>query len=121
MVYGAPRLQRVFNRLMDLEKILAGGGESAWRLLVPAFRASTKDDYELDPDNTELQAQIDEFIHKLRNWLDVEGLDVQMFGGSIVDPSPAVKGYIAMVAAATGIPQRILMEQRTGRTGQRTG
>ncbi len=114
MVYGAPRLRRVFNRLMDLEKILAGGGESAWRLLVPAFLASTKDDYELDPDNTELQAQIDEFIHKLRNWLDVEGLDVQMFGGSIVDPSPAVKGYIAVIAAATGIPQRILMGSERG-------
>ena len=41
-VYGLPRLQSVYNRLEDLLKIMAGSGESAWRLLYKGWSPPPK-------------------------------------------------------------------------------
>jgi len=113
-IYAIPRLERVYNRLMDLDKVLAGGGESAWRMVVPRYIAAARDDYAINPDNTALSEQIDQFIHDLRNWLDVEGVDVTEFAGAIVDPSPAVQAYTTVISGALGIPTRILMGSERG-------
>lgn len=113
-VYGLPRLQSVYNRLEDLLKIMAGSGESAWRLLYKGLVASTKDGYDLNDSDDTIADRVDEYIHDMKRFLLLEGMDVKIEGGEIVDPSPVVKIIIAIISAATGIPQRILLGSERG-------
>lgn len=113
-VFGLPRLQAVYNRLEDLLKAMAGSGEAAWRLMHKGIIASTRDGYRLDDDDDETQDKVDEYIHDLRRFLTLEGMDVNIEGGEIVDPSNLVKIIIALISAATGIPQRILLGSERG-------
>lgn len=112
-LYGEPRLKAVFNRLEDLEKVLAAAGESAWKLMYKGLVLSTKDGYAAD-DDAETDAKVDEYIHKLRRFVKLEGFDVDIEGGEVVDPSPLVDKYLDFVAASTQIPKRILLGSERG-------
>ena len=78
-VLGTPRLEPVFNRLMDLEKILGGDAEMFWRSARPGFKGNVKDDYTMTPKAKEaLLSQLDEYEHNLRRFLVNEGVDVTL-------------------------------------------
>lgn len=116
-VFGTPRLQACWNRLIDLEKILPAAGEAAWKLLDAGQIISTRDGYQLPDDPVLLGAmreQIDEFMHNLRRFLLIEGIDAQPVSGQVTDPTGLVKVNISLIAAATGIPQRILLGAEAG-------
>lgn len=113
-VYGVPRLMGVFNHLEDLLKVMAGSGESAWRLLFKGIVASTKDGYKLADENDETEDKIDEYIHEFKRFLLLEGMDVKIEGGEIVDPTGLVTIIIALISAATGYPQRLLLGSERG-------
>lgn len=126
---GRPRLELVFNRLMDLEKILAASGEGAWRVLVPSYVMATKDGYRLPAINPaapedvqaveraaieEQEAQLDELVHGLRRWLQLEGMEPHPLPADIQDPSAAVNVVLQMIAAAMRIPLRVLIGSERG-------
>lgn len=113
-VYGVPRLRSVFNRLIDLDKIMAGTGEAGWRLLVPAYAAVARDGFEYDPEDEDFNNAIDEFTNKLRRWLGMTGMDITEFAGKMVDPSGAVKLIVAVISGARSIPQRLLLGSEAG-------
>ena len=122
-VYGTPRLQAVINRLIDLEKVLAATGEGGWMAMQPGFVLGTRDGYRLPwadpsmPDDmraalqeqaSDQESQIDEFVHGLRRWLALDGMEATQLTGEMGDPSAAVMAFLQMISAATGIPWRIL-------------
>jgi uncharacterized protein len=113
-VYGTPRLEAVFNNLEDILKIMAGAGEAAWRLINKGIIASTKEGYALDDDDEVTNEKVEEYIHDLKRYLLLEGMDIKVEGGEIVDPSGVIRISIALISAATGIPQRILLGSEAG-------
>jgi len=114
-VAGTPRLQAVFNRLLDLEKIVGGSAEMFWRGARPGFKGVVDKDFQLTPDSEEgLQDQFDEYENALRRFLLLEGVDVEALAQVISDPSNTVDVQIQMISAVTGIPKRILMGSERG-------
>lgn len=116
-VFGAPRLEAVWNRLVDLLKIMAGSGEAAWKLLDVGQILTTTDGRRLPTDPEQLGAledQVDEFVHGLRRWLLADGLQTNPISGSVTDPSGLVTINVSLISAATGIPQRILLGSERG-------
>ena len=111
---GSPRLEGVWNRLVDLDKIAAATGEAGWRAMVPGYAFSTKDGYELDGYNAERTAQLDEFTHDLRRYIELNGMDVEELGGQLQDPSGAVNVILKLISAGTGIPLRKLTGSEMG-------
>lgn len=111
---GSPRLEVVWNRLIDLDKIAAANGEAGWRMMVPGYVFSTKDGYELGGDSAEHTAQLDEFTHDLRRWLELNGMEVEELGGQLQDPSGAVNVILKLISAGTGIPLRKLTGSEMG-------
>jgi uncharacterized protein len=111
---GSPRLEAVWNRLLDLEKVAAATGESGWRLMMPGYVFSTKDGYELGPDADNHSEQLDEFTHELRRWLELNGMEVQELAGTLQDPSGAVNVALKLISAGTGIPLRKLTGSEQG-------
>ena len=116
-VYGQPRLEPIYNRLMDLQKVLGSSAEAYWKLIYKGLTISTKDGYAL-PSNadevSELEDKIDDYVNDFRRFLLLEGMDVNDLGSQNVDPSNLVDVILSVIAATRGIPKRILMGSELG-------
>jgi hypothetical protein len=116
-VYGRPRLERVLNRLDDIMKIVGGSAEATWKLMRKGFLLSAKEGYQ-QPTNSEtrrdVDAQIEEYDHGLRRFIRLTGVDAQDLGSEVVDPSGLFGIVLSLIAAASGIPQRILIGSERG-------
>ncbi len=115
-IYGEPRLQCVWNRLDDLEKLAGGGSEAFWR------RADGGKQFDLDPTLTvdepakdKLRTQLEEYEHDMRRFLLTRGVKINDLGSDVADFKNNVESIIGLIAAGTGIPQRVLMGSEQGK------
>ena len=114
-VYGVPRLEAVYNRMMDLEKIVGGDAEMFWRGARPGYHGKLDPDFMATTEfKKDLEDQIDEYEHNLRRFLINEGVELKALDSQISDPSPHVDVIIQMVSAQTGIPKRVLTGSERG-------
>jgi len=114
-VYGTPILQAVYNRLLDLEKLVGGSAEMFWRGARPGYQGKLREDYTLPTDVEEqLMGQVDEFEHNLRRIFVNEGVDLEALETQVSDPINHVDVQIQMISAVTGIPKRILTGSERG-------
>jgi uncharacterized protein len=114
-VYGTPRLEAVFNRLMDLEKLVGGDAEMFWRGARPGFHGKVDPEYTMTQDTKDdLLNQLDEYEHNLRRFLINEGMDIEALTQQISDPSSHVDTQLKMISAETGIPMRVLSGSERG-------
>jgi len=114
-VYGTPRLQSVFNRLMDMEKLVGGDAEMFWRGARPGYQGVLKDDYQMPTEVLEeLKTQIKEYEHDLRRILINEGVELKSLAQQIADPKNHVDILIQMICSEKGIPKRILTGSERG-------
>ena len=116
-LYGTPRLEAAFNRLIDLDKVVPGAGEAGWRLLVPSIVLKTQDGVRLPTGATERQAvedQASELVHGLRRAMLAQGLDPEIISAELQDPTAIVDVMLRLISAVTGIPKRILEGSERG-------
>jgi len=114
-VHGVPVLESVWNRLMDLEKLVGGSAEMFWRGARPGYQGVINEDYTLTPKvEAELQDQLDEYEHNLRRVLLNEGLELKEMAPQVADPKEHVDIQIQMISSITGIPKRILTGTERG-------
>lgn len=114
-LFGLPRLKVVWNRLEDLAKAVGGSAEMFWRGARPGYAAKMDNDVEIgDTDKQEFQQQLSEYEHDLRRWLRLQGVDIQALTPQVADPSSHVDVQISMIAAASGIPKRLLIGSERG-------
>lgn len=111
---GRPKLKRIYNRLMDWDKVVGGVAEVAWR------SADRKLIFNLDPemgdieDEDELEEQLDEVAHGIRTYLQSRGMDVDAIEGEVQDPSGLTGVFKEEISADQDIPQRILTGSERG-------
>lgn len=114
-VKGMPRLQSVYNRLMDIEKLVGGDAEMFWRGARPGYAGKTDKDFQMtETEMDALQDQFDEFEHNLRRILVADGVEMKALAQQIADPKNHVDVQIQMISAVTGIPKRILTGSERG-------
>lgn len=114
-VFGRPRLQRVFNLLDDMMKLVGGAAEATWKLMRKGFVLDLDPEANLNAaDLASLEEQIDEYDHGLRRFMKTRGMNVMDLGSEVVDPSGPFGLIVDLIAGATGIPQRILLGSERG-------
>ncbi len=113
-VFGQPRMQRAFNLLDDLLKIVGGGAEATWKNMDKGLHADVRDGFDNPDDEETLSEEIDEYQHGLRRFLRTRGMNIQALGSDVVDPTGLFNAVIGLVAAASDIPQRILLGSERG-------
>lgn len=114
-VYGVPPLEPIFNRLLDLEKVMGGGAETFWLTANRGMMLSADKEARLDEDDIKkMKEQAEEFQHQLRRYLIGTGMTAQVLGSEAPDPGPNVDKLLDEVAGATGIPKRILIGSERG-------
>jgi hypothetical protein len=114
-VFGSPRLERVYNLLDDLEKVTGGGAEAFWLQVRQGMQFNLDKDAIVSPEDvTDMQNQIDEYMHNMRRAFRTKGVNVEMLGSQTSDFGPAATAIIEQIAAGSGIPQRILTGSEQG-------
>lgn len=114
-VFGRPRLKRVLNRLMDLEKITAATGEAFWQLADQVLVSKLDKDVSIEGDDlTDYREALEDIYHDLRRQIVLKGGELEWVGGSTPDPENAADLCMSLIAAASGIPKRILFGSETG-------
>lgn len=113
-VFGTPRLQAVYNRLEDLEKILGGSAEMFWQAGFPGYALEADPDLEFDQNLSALNDQIEKYMHGLSRYMRLQGIKVNTLSQQVSDPNQHVAVQIQMISAETGIPQRILLGSERG-------
>lgn len=113
-VFGEPRLQKVYNRLQDLDKVVGPAAEAFWQLVVKGYALSVKDGYELADDGAAAIEEWQNYIHGLQRLIRAEGIDFDELGAKPEDPSGVFSVIIQLISGKTGIPQRILLGSERG-------
>jgi hypothetical protein len=110
-VYGVPRMQKLFNRLYDLRKILGGSGEMFWKGGFPGYS------FEMDPNARALTAAeletlketLAEFANGLQRYLATQGVSAKSLATQLANPKGHVEVQLEVIAIVLGVPKRIFM------------
>jgi len=114
-IFGVPRLMPVFNRLMDLEKVVGGSAETFWFNSRPGMGLWADKDAQLDKETiADMKTQAEDFANQLRRILVGSGMTAQSFTATVADPKPNVETLLDLIAGATEIPKRILIGSERG-------
>jgi hypothetical protein len=119
LVFGIPRMQPVFNRLLDLRKIKGGSAEMFWKGAFPGIS------FEIDPrfvaddpdfDKEEFREEIKKYADGLQRYLTLVGIKANTLAPNISEnPDRHVKIQMQAIASHYGIPLRIFEGSEEGR------
>jgi len=109
-VLGIPRMQTVYNRLLDLRKIVAGSGEMFWRGAYPGFVAKLDEGVTLtDTEKTTLREELKDYADGLQRWMSLGGVSIEELKPQLCGPKEHIEGILHYIAITLGIPFRILL------------
>lgn len=106
--YGTPRMECVYNRLLDIRKILGGSGEMFWKGGFPglAFESNPEPgDAAIDLDS--LKDQMESYMNGLQRYLAMEGMTVKSLAPQVAGPKEHTDTNMRNIAISLGIPYRI--------------
>jgi len=114
-IFGTPRLEAVFNRLDDLEKVVGGSGEAFWQQGFPGLHFDIRDDADIDDQTLpDLKEATEKYVHRLERVIRTQGVDVKTLTSQIADPSKLVAVYLDLISGTTQIPKRVLIGSERG-------
>lgn len=114
-VFGHSRLEAVYNVLDDILKLTGGSAEMFWLSANRGLHIDVDKDVEMkaeDADN--LSEEIDEYENELRRVIRTRGVKITSLGSEVADPRGVFDVQMSLLAAATGIPKRVLMGSEAG-------
>lgn len=114
-VIGRPRLRAVWNYLDDLDKVVGGGAEAAWKRMDPGMQLDIDPEIMLDQkEETALSDMIDEYVHGLRRVVQTRGAKMQILSAGVSPFGANSDSLLDLIAGTTGIPKRILIGSERG-------
>ncbi|MDX9802918.1 MAG: DUF1073 domain-containing protein [Dehalococcoidales bacterium] len=115
---GIPRLEAPLNDLQSLDYVAGGSGEMFWRGALPGHAFVAREGVQFPATGTTaatgLDDQITSFLHNLKRYLKLEGVDVQSLAPNVSSPKDHFDVLVSCLSAATGIPKRILLGSERG-------
>lgn len=114
-LYGKPRLRAVWNRLDDLDKILGGGAEAAWKRMDPGLQIDIDPEIELSVEEEDrLDAELDEYHHGARRHLRTRGGKISPLAANVAAFGSNATAIMEQISGTCGIPRRILIGSERG-------
>ncbi len=107
-IYGTPRMEPVYNRLLDIRKVLGGSGEMFWKGGFPGLSFETQPDVEgIDVDS--IKDQMELYMAGLQRYLAMEGINVKSLTPQVSSPKEHIESNMRNIAISLGIPYRIFL------------
>jgi hypothetical protein len=114
-IFGQPRLQRVWNRLDDLDKCVGGGSEASWLRAHPGYQLDLDKELQLDEEaQDDLDDEIEEFKHGISRFMQTRGVRMEVLNAEVANFDKNVDSILGLIAAGSKIPQRILSGSERG-------
>jgi hypothetical protein len=111
LVFGIPRMQPMFNRLLDLRKIKGSSAEMLWRGGFPGLSIELDPQFVADNptfDKDELREQVQHYMDGLQRQLLLVGMKATTLQPNIVEnPEKFVRIQEEAIATCQGVPYRI--------------
>lgn len=115
LVYGTPALEAIWNYLDDLDKIVGGGAEAAWKRMDPGKQ------FNLDPETTfkdgeldKIKEQVSEFDHGLTRNLYTRGVDMNVLQAPVHAFGANAETLLQFACATTNYSKRWFMGSEIG-------
>lgn len=120
-VTGDPIMELIYNRLQDLEVVTGGGSEMFWRGAFGGMALKMPAEAELsEQSKTDLKSEVEAYQMGLSRVMRLVGVEPQQFSPTMANPQPLVSCILRLIAAATGIPERILTGSERGELASNT-
>lgn len=115
-VFGVPRMQPVYNRLVDLRKLYAGSAEMYWRGAFPGFALETHPQLggDVSIDKSVLRDEMENYMNGLQRYMALMGMSAKSLAPQVVDPSPQINIQLDAICIRLGIPKRIFVGSERG-------
>lgn len=115
-VFGTPRIQTVYNRIMDLQKLYGGSAEMYWRGAFFGLALETQPQLEGDVvwDKDATSDQLEQYFNTLQRYIAIEGVNAKVLAPTVVDPSNQIDVQITAICILLDIPKRIFMGSERG-------
>lgn len=114
-VYGTPRLESVYNRIFDLQKVVGGSAEMFWLGARNGLVFEADDGSQITPADVDaLEEDAEAYQHQIRRLLTSKGGKWRVLESQVPDPKSNYEVAIALIAGAKGMPQRILTGSEAG-------
>ena len=115
-IYGVPRLQRCYNSLLDLEKVLGSAGEMFYKGAYPGFAVEATDNMlgTVSFDSDSIRNELAMYENNLQRFLALKNARLVPISSSYADPTGMVEGYFKQIAIANAVPVRILLGSERG-------
>jgi hypothetical protein len=111
-VFGAPRMKPVYNRLLDIRKVVSGSGEMFWRGAYPghAFEVDPERKTALtDTEKTSIRDEFKAYSEGLQRYIAVSGMKVKSLPPQVEDPTGHLEAQLKFIALTLGIPYRVFI------------
>jgi hypothetical protein len=122
-IFGLPRLERIWNLLDDLDKVIGGGAEAFWLRANQGLHLDVDKDMELktatgSSDITTVLASLKEqselYKHQIDRWIRTKGVKVNTLGSDVADFTGPADAIVTQISGALRIPKRILTGSEMG-------
>ena len=114
-IFGVPRLQLVYNIILDIEKVLGCSGEMFYKGTYPGYAIQTANTgLPIKFDNEEIARKMAEFQNGYQRWIGLQNATITALPSMYSEPSGLLDQYITMIAIATAVPDRILKGSERG-------
>lgn len=114
-IFGEPRMKPVYNRLLDVRKVLSGSGEMFWKGGFPGLGfQTTKENSDATIDGVALKTQVEKYQSGLQRYLALQGLEVKTLEPNIADPHSHLEVQVDYISISIGVPKRIFMGSERG-------
>lgn len=115
-INGYPILERVFNRLDDIEKIVGGSAEMFWQAGSKGLQVDVDKDIVMSEEMAKaLDDELEDYSNDVRRFLRTQGVKVNSLGGQTINPEPVFNVVMSIISTTTGIPQRIFIGSEQGK------
>jgi len=114
-VFGTPRMQRVYNQLLDIRKILGGSGEMFWKGGFPGYSFKVDPDQDLtDTEKNDLKDELRDYAQGLQRYLSFVGVGVESLEPQVSDPLGHLTAQVNSICVSWGVPKRIFEGSERG-------
>lgn len=114
-VFGIPRMELIYNYLLDAKKISASSSEMFWKGAFPGF-ALTLDDttgnVELDTDS--VKDEMEKYMNSLQRYMTLTGLKIQPLSPQVSSPKTHLEVQMDLITTSLGVPHRIFYGSERG-------
>lgn len=115
-VWGVPRLEQVFNYLLDLRKTGGGSAEMFYKGAFPGFSFETIPDLlgESIMDEESVRDQFMEYMEGLKRYLALDGVTAKPLLPQTADPTAHANLQLMLICATLAVPLRIFLGSEAG-------